>query len=86
MQPGGGKALLQHGQPIDMIGMTVRDEDVFKVQLLAFDFGDDWWHQIDVVAIHDEIPTGRYPRITTRIGESPPQYPDFDEDEDGDDA
>ena len=39
-----------------------------------FDFGDDWYHQINVVAISDEIPKGRYPQITKRIGESPPQY------------
>jgi hypothetical protein len=50
-----------------------------------FDFGDDWWHQIDVVAIADEAPKGKYPRVTKRVGESPPQYPDWDgEDEEGD--
>jgi hypothetical protein len=48
-----------------------------------FDFGDDWWHQVTVTAIHDEVPRGRYPKITTRTGESPPQYVDWDE-EDGD--
>jgi len=45
-----------------------------------FDFGDDWWHQIDVVAIGDEAPQGgKYPRVTKRVGESPPQYADWDE-------
>jgi len=44
-----------------------------------FDFGDDWWHQVTVLAIHDEIPRGRYPKITERVGESPPQYVDWDE-------
>ena len=44
-----------------------------------FDFGDDWWHQITVTAIKEEIPTGDYPRVIKRVGESPPQYPDFDE-------
>jgi hypothetical protein len=39
-----------------------------------FDFGDDWWHQIDVTAIEESIPRGRYPRLTKRVGESPPQY------------
>jgi len=46
-----------------------------------FDFGDDWWHQIDVVAIADEAPPGDYPTVTERIGQSPPQYTDWDEDE-----
>jgi hypothetical protein len=47
-----------------------------------FDFGDDWWHQINVVSIEDKSPRGRYPRVTNRIGKSPPQYADFDEEGD----
>ena len=47
-----------------------------------FDFGDDWWHQINVVAIEEQAPSGNYPKITTRVGESPPQYPNWDEDGD----
>ena len=44
-----------------------------------FDFGDDWWHQINVVAIEDKPPRGVLPRVTKRIGESPPQYSDWDQ-------
>ena len=47
-----------------------------------FDFGDDWWHQINVVAIQDEAPEGTYPRATKRVGASPPQYPNWDEEDD----
>jgi Plasmid pRiA4b ORF-3-like protein len=43
-----------------------------------FDFGDDWWHQINVTNILDKAPTGKYPRITKRVGASPPQYADFE--------
>jgi len=50
-----------------------------------FDFGDDWWHQINVAAIRDEAPEGTYPRVTKRVGASPPQYPELDEEEDWDD-
>ena len=39
-----------------------------------FDFGDDWWHQINVEAIGDEAPRGKLPRVTKRVGKSPPQY------------
>jgi len=46
-----------------------------------FDFGDDWWHQIDVVAIEQNPPGGRYPKVTKRVGQSPPQYIDWDEEE-----
>lgn len=43
-----------------------------------FDFGDDWWHQINVIDIKDRAPRGKYPRVTERTGESPPQYVDWD--------
>jgi hypothetical protein len=39
-----------------------------------FDYGDDWWHQIDVLALKDGNETGGYPKVTKRIGDSPPQY------------
>jgi len=49
-----------------------------------FDFGDDWWHQISVVAVHDGPGSGKYPRVTSRVGDSPPQYPDWDDEDDDD--
>jgi hypothetical protein len=39
-----------------------------------FDFGDDWWHQINVEAIEDKVPKGNLPRVTKKVGKSPPQY------------
>jgi hypothetical protein len=44
-----------------------------------FDFGDDWWHQINVIAIEKKTPKGKYPKITNRVGKSPLQYMDVDE-------
>jgi len=44
-----------------------------------FDFGDDWWHRIDVEAVADVVPRGEFPKVTKRVGASPPQYPDEDE-------
>ncbi len=44
-----------------------------------FDFGDDWWHQIEVLAIAEGAPRGRLPKVTRRVGASPPQYVDWDE-------
>ena len=44
-----------------------------------FDFGDDWWHQVNVEAIEDMVPEGKFPRVTKREGNSPPQYADEDE-------
>ena len=44
-----------------------------------FDFGDDWWHQIQVLAIAESAQRGGPPKVTRRVGESPPQYVDWDE-------
>jgi Plasmid pRiA4b ORF-3-like protein len=44
-----------------------------------FDFGDDWWHQINVAAIDDKVPRGKYPKVVKRVGKSPPQYLDEEE-------
>jgi hypothetical protein len=44
-----------------------------------FDFGDDWRHQVNVAAIEENAAGGKYPRVTKRTGDSPPQYPDLDE-------
>ena len=41
-----------------------------------FDFGDDWFHQVQVDRIEKSIPTVTYPRLIKRVGKSPPQYPD----------
>ncbi len=41
-----------------------------------FDFGDDWFHQVQVDRIEQAIPTVTYPRVTKRVGKSPPQYCD----------
>ncbi len=46
-----------------------------------FDFGDDWWHQVDVAGIQEQAAPGEYPRITLRVGDSPPQYIEWDEEE-----
>lgn len=43
-----------------------------------FDFGDDWFHQVQVDRIEKAIPTVTYPRVIKRVGKSPPQY-DVDE-------
>lgn len=44
-----------------------------------FDFGDEWWHQINVIGVKRSRGRGRYPKVVERVGVSPPQYPDVDE-------
>lgn len=58
---------------IDSLGLSVGD--IFGYW---FDFGDDWWHQINVTNITDKAGTGKYPKVTKRVGASPPQYADSD--------
>jgi len=62
---------------IDALGL--KTEEAFGYW---FDFGDDWWHQVDVVAIRDAAAGGKYPKVTAKTGDSPPQYPDLDDEED----
>jgi hypothetical protein len=59
---------------IESLGLKVGDRFGYW-----FDFGDDWWHQIDVEGIEDEVPKAKFPKVTKQVGKSPPQYPDEDE-------
>ena len=58
--------------------LGLKADDVFGYW---FDFGDDWWHQIDVVSIEEKAGRGQYPKVSKRVGQSPPQYIDWDEEE-----
>jgi len=46
-----------------------------------FDFGDEWTHEITIEKIQDLFPKKTYPIISEKKGASPPQYPDFAEDD-----
>jgi len=54
--------------------LKLKIDDVFGYW---FDFGDDWWHQINVASIKSRPSTGKYPKVIERIGESPPQQSDI---------
>ena len=83
--PVGIHDLEPEGQPAEDVKQTkigslgLRVKDVFGYW---FDFGDDWWHQINVVAIEEKAVRGKFPKVIKRIGKSPPQYADWDEEED----
>jgi hypothetical protein len=61
---------------IDDLGLTTKSQFGYW-----FDFGDDWHHQIDVVKVAEGPAKGKFPRVTKRVGESPPQYIDWDEED-----
>lgn len=50
-----------------------------------YDFGDNWYHQINVVAIGEPTGKTRYPGVIALVGQSPPQYMDWDADAGEDD-
>jgi hypothetical protein len=50
-----------------------------KVFLYLFDFGDSWLHEITVEQTDATPEEGKYPRVLEKHGQSPPQYPDMDE-------
>ncbi len=56
--------------------LKLKKDDVFGYW---FDFGDDWWHQVNVIEIEQKTPKGKYPKITNRVGQSPSQYTEVDE-------
>jgi hypothetical protein len=58
----------------DSLGLKVGDRFGYW-----FDFGDDWWHQINVEAIEDKVPRGTFPKVIKKVGNNPPQYADEDE-------
>ena len=45
-----------------------------------FDFGDSWWHEITVEQTDGSPERRRYPRVVGKRGESPPQYPELEDD------
>ena len=61
---------------IGVLGLKVNDAFGYW-----FDFGDDWWHQVNVVAIGEVPARGRYPKIVKKTGKSPPQYVDWDDED-----
>lgn len=50
------------------------ENDIFHY---LFDFGDDWWHRIEVEAITEIPMNNKYIRIIRSMGISPPQYPEY---------
>jgi len=78
------EADIRNKKPAGGMNATIASLGLKKGDIFGywFDFGDDWWHQINVLEIAEKTENGMYPKVTKRLGESPPQYVDWDE-EDG---
>jgi hypothetical protein len=64
---------------VDQTTLDSLDLEVSRSFGYWFDFGDDWWHRINVEAIEGRMPSGKFPKVTKRVGNSPPQYSEEDE-------
>ena len=43
--------------------------------LYLFDYGDKWWHDVELVSVTERVTRAKYPRMVRNQGKSPPQYP-----------
>ena len=43
--------------------------------LYLFDYGDEWWHDVELIDATEKVTRGSYPRVVKKQGKSPPQYP-----------
>jgi len=42
--------------------------------LYLFDYGDEWWHEVELMNVTKKVTRASYPRIVEKHGKSPPQY------------
>jgi len=43
--------------------------------LYLFDYGDEWWHKVELISVTERVTRASYPRVVKKQGKSPPQYP-----------
>ena len=46
--------------------------------MYLFDYGDDWRFNVRVHGVNLNAPEDEYPKLVESVGESPPQYPDWE--------
>src|ERR687883_472973 len=66
------------------IGSDKKLVDLAQAIVRAFDFqfdhGDEWRFMVEVIGRGEREPKVRYPRVLKKVGASPEQYPDWDDD------
>jgi hypothetical protein len=61
---------------IGSLGLNEKDKFYY-----LFDLGDEWWHEVTVLTTQTVKTVQAYPRIVKKVGESPEQYPECDDEE-----
>jgi len=42
--------------------------------LYLFDYGNEWWHEVELISVTERVTRANYPRVVKKHGKSPPQY------------
>ncbi len=42
--------------------------------LYLFDYGDEWWHEVELISVAEKVTRSNYPKVVKKQGKSPPQY------------
>ncbi len=43
--------------------------------LYLFDYGDEWWHEVELIGVTKKVTRASYPRVVKKQGKPPPQHP-----------
>jgi len=43
--------------------------------LYLFDYGDEWWHEVELLGVNQKVTRASYPRVVKKHSKSPLQYP-----------
>jgi hypothetical protein len=73
------------GRPRAAARLPIREAPAGKEFLFIFDFGDEWHFGVKLARTSDTLePGAQYPRIVARHNESPPQYPNLEDEAEDD--
>lgn len=59
--------------------VTTAFQKVGSAMTFLYDYGDEWRFRVEVIGTGQAQPDANYPRIVSKIGKAPPQYPDIDD-------
>jgi Plasmid pRiA4b ORF-3-like protein len=70
---------IQDASKTKISDLPIKEKSKFEY---LFDFGDEWLHVITLEKILDIFPNQKYPIVSKKVGDSPDQCPDFEDDDD----
>ncbi|NGO54239.1 plasmid pRiA4b ORF-3 family protein [Allomesorhizobium camelthorni] len=59
--------------------VTTAFQKVGSAMTFLYDYGDEWRFRAEVIGTGQALPDANYPRIVSKIGKAPRQYPDIDD-------